>query len=280
MSQSGIVSWPSRSPVWSFSWNVTDGDTEAIAFSNVFYRGIKVLHKASLPMIRVQYDSGNGPYKDQLSSFNMQGPVKIYEGSPGAGFRFLVVESYHIIGRYRLLNRWIFRSDGIILPQLYSAGLQHPSNHRHHCYWRLDFDIDGASNHLALQHALTGTDWGYGPGWRPHTKEVATIHIGDNAWAVLRKGANRGYVIDKGPADGASDWFGRIDVAITAYRAQEDLRGALGTAWDDQIATQVSGESVDGQDVVMWYCAHLSHILHDNGDEWHVCGPILRPFGY
>ena len=164
MSQSGTVSWPPGAPVWSFSWDITDGNTEAIAFRNVFFKGIKVLHKASLPMIRVQYDSGNGPYKDQLSSFNMQGPVKVYEGSPGAGYRFLVVESYHTIGRYRLLNRWIFRSDGIILPQMYSAGLQHPSNHRHHCYWRFDFDIDGASNNLALQHALTGTDWGYGPG--------------------------------------------------------------------------------------------------------------------
>ncbi|HEY5843449.1 MAG TPA: hypothetical protein VIU87_18675, partial [Mycobacterium sp.] len=237
MSQSGTVSWPPGAPVWGFSWDITDGNTEAIAFRNVFFKGIKVLHKASLPMIRVQYDSSNGPYKDQLSSFNMQGPVKVYEGSPGAGYRFLVVESYHTIGRYRLLNRWIFRSDGIILPQMYSAGLQHPSNHRHHCYWRFDFDIDGASNNLALQHALTGTDWGYGPGWRPQPREIATIHIGDNVWAVLRKGTGRGYAIDRGQFDGASDWFGRIDVAITAYHGPEDLRGALGTAWDDQIAT-------------------------------------------
>lgn len=279
MSSSGSVRWPPQAPVWTFTWEVIDGNSEAIAFRDVRYRGIKVLHKASLPMIRVQYDSDNGPYKDQLSSGNMQGPVKVYEGT-NPSYRFLVVESYHTIGRYRLLNRWIFRSDGIILPQLYSAGLQHPSNHRHHCYWRLDFDIDGAANNLALQHALTGTDWGYGPGWIPRTTELSTIHIGDNVWAVLKKGTGRGYLINKGPFDGASDWFSRLDVAVTAYHGPEDRKGALGTAWDDQVATHVNGENIDGTDVVFWYCAHLSHIAHDGGDEWHVCGPILQPFGY
>ncbi|MFX0579371.1 hypothetical protein [Nocardia nepalensis] len=280
MSASGTVSWPPEAPVWRFNWEIIDGNSEAIAFRDVFYRGIKVLHKASLPMIRVQYDSGDGPYKDALSAGNMRRPVAVYEGSPAPNFRFLVVESYHTIGRYRLLNRWIFRSDGIILPQLYSAGLQHPANHRHHVYWRFDFDIDGLANNLALQHALTSQNWGYGPGWIPRTVELSTIHIGDNRWAVLKKGTNRGYLIDKGPFDGASDWFSRMDVAITLYHGPEDLRGALGTSNDDQLWQHVNGENVDGQDVVMWYVAHLRHEAHDGGDEWHVCGPILQSFGY
>jgi len=274
----GRISWPPEAPVWTFLWEVADVDSEGIAFRDVFYRGKKVLHKASLPMIRVHYNSGDGPYEDQLSAGNMRN-FKIYEGTNPA-YRFLVVESYHEIGRYRIVNRWIFRSDGIILPQLHSAGLQHPATHQHHVYHRFDFDIVGASSNLALQKANTATDWGYGPGWIPRVNEIATIHIGPNVWAVIRKGTGTGYLIERGPFDGASDFFSRLDVCVTAYHGPEDRKGRLGTPSDDQLLTHVNGENIDGTDVVLWYCAHLQHDAHDSGDEWHVCGPILRPFGY
>lgn len=279
MSLSGVVRWPPEAPVWTFTWEMIDGNSEAIAFRNVAFKGKKVLHKASLPMIRVHYDSGDGPYKDQLSTGNLRGPVKVAEHVQN-GFRHLVVESYHEIGRYRLVNRWFFRHDGLVLPQLHSAGLQHPANHRHHVYWRFDFDIEQASRNLALQHPLTSTNWGYGAGWIPRGRELATIHIGDNRWAVMNKDSGRGYLISRGQFDGASDWFGTIDVAVLAYHGNEDLTGALGTAWDDKLATQVTGEDIDGKDVVLWYVAHLGHVVHDSGDEWHVCGPLLFPFGF
>jgi hypothetical protein len=275
----GRVSWPPGAPLWTFLWDVADHDSEGIAFRDVFFRGKKVFHKASLPMIRVQYDSGHGPYKDSLSGANMQGAVQIREGTHPQ-FRFLVVESQHRIGRYRLVNRWIFRSDGVVLPQLHSAGLQHPSNHRHHCYWRFDFDIMGAASNLALEHTNVGDNWGYGPGWRPIRFEQTGWHGPGTNWAVLNKQSNIGFTINRGPFDGPSDGFSVFDVWTTAYHGPEDLRGRLGTPWDDQIYQHIDGEPVDGADVVFWYCAHLRHDAHDGGDEWHVCGPILQPFGY
>jgi Cu2+-containing amine oxidase len=87
-------------------------------------------------------------------------------------------------------------------------------------------------------------------------------------------------LIRKGPFDGASDWFSTIDVAVAAYHGAEDMKGGLGTPQDDELWKHVNGENVDGQDVVLWYVAHLQHLVHDNGDEWHVCGPILQLFGY
>jgi hypothetical protein len=102
----------------------------------------------------------------------------------------------------------------------------------------------------------------------------------DNVWAVLKEGTSRGYTIRRGDFDGASDWFSTIDVAVTAYHGSEDLKGALGTAWDDRIATHVNNENIDGSDVVMWYVAHLGHVVHGGDDEWHVCGPLLFPFGF
>ncbi|AZJ24505.1 hypothetical protein CT694_34250 (plasmid) [Bacillus wiedmannii bv. thuringiensis] len=113
-------------------------------------------------------------------------------------------------------------------------------------------------------------------------KEANHYKVSDSkVWAVLNKQNNLGYLIEPGPFDGWADsTFSAFDVWITAYRGIEDLKGALGTRSDDQIWKHVNGENVDGQDVVLWYCAHLRHNAHDNGDEWHVCGPILRPFVY
>ena len=53
MSASGAVNWPPEAPVWNFRWEILDGDSEAIVFRDVLFRGKKVLHKASVPMIRV-----------------------------------------------------------------------------------------------------------------------------------------------------------------------------------------------------------------------------------
>ena len=284
MSSFGRVSWPPEAPLWTFDWGVADyPDSEAIAFRNVFFRGKKVFHKASLPMIRVQYDSGDGPYKDSLSGNNMVGPVKVYDFTQ-FGHRFVVVESYHRIGRYHLLNRWFFRDDGIVQPQLHSAGLQHDSNHRHHVYWRFDFDIIGASDNLALRYSsLDGTNYGYGTGWRPIPIEASHYKVSDSkVWAVLRKGGNLGYMLEPGEFDRWPDSFSRFDVWILAYHGAEDLSGRLGTPGgeDDELWRHLNAENIDGQDVVLWYCAHLSHLASHGGDEWHVCGPILRPFGY
>jgi Cu2+-containing amine oxidase len=230
-------------------------------------------------MIRVHYDSGDGPYKDQLSSGNMVGPVKVYEHNQ-SGFRHLVVEGYHRIGRYQLINRWFFRSDGLILPQLHSAGLQHPATHQHHVYWRFDFDIESASNNLTLAHTTSGGNWGYGPGWLPLPQETWQVTVSATNWAVLNKGTNRGYLINRGPNDEPSDAFEPGDMYVVAYHGTEDLKGRLGTAYAAQIFSHINNENIDGQDVVFWYVSHLHHHHPGPEGEWHAVGPLLWPLGY
>jgi Cu2+-containing amine oxidase len=279
MSVSGRVIWPPEAPIWTFVWEVIDGHSEAIAFRDVYFRGNKVFHKASLPMIRVHYDSGAGPYKDSLSIRNMQGPVKVYEHNQ-SGFRHLAVESYHKIGRYHLINRWFFRSDGIIMPQLHSAGLQHPSGHRHHVYWRFDFDIDGAANNLTLVQTGGSVDFGYGPGWQPKPYEGLEVRASASGYAVLNKHTNRRYLIELGPNDEPGDYFEIADMYVAAYHAEEDLKGRQGNALSAEMWQHVNGENIDGKDVVFWYIAHLHHHYPSPESDWHVCGPILRPSGY
>lgn len=279
MSSSAQVNWPPEAPVWRFRWEAIDGDSEAIAFRDVFFRGMKVLHKASLPMIRVHYESNNGPYKDQLSTWNMQGPVKTYEHNQ-SGFRHLVVESYHIIGRYHLINRWFFRSDGLILPQLHSAGLQHPATHQHHVYYRFDFDIEGPAGDLALAHMNTGGNWGYGPGWMPLPKETWQVTISANSWAVIDKQTQRGYLINRGPNDAPCDAFEPADMYVVAYHGEEDLKGRLGSPGSADIFSHINNENIDGQDLVFWYVSHLHHQYPGHDGDWHVVGPLLWPIRY
>ena len=298
----GHVRWPPDRPVWDFHWQLAGHpDSEGIAFTHVRYKDHLVLFKASLPMIRVQYDYSpiplfgtTGPYKDQLSADNAfliessfpfplrwRSGVTVREGVSREGLRFLVVESPHTIGHYRLTNRWIFREDGVILPQLYSAGLQFLANHRHHVYWRFDFDIDGHRDNLALNRLdWWPQNWGWGPGWRPITYESFYNRPVTSSCVVLNTTSGRGYRVLPGPFDGEADGFSAVDFLVHRFRFGEDHRGALGSPTDDELGTLVRGESTDRTDVVLWYCAHLAHEWTDGGDEWHVCGPILQPFGF
>ncbi|MCJ0868943.1 hypothetical protein [Streptomyces sp. AP-93] len=280
--KSGFINWPWEDPIWTFHWWIADFPGEGTVFSQVKYRGRKIFHKASVPLIRVHYDGNHGPYKDSLNAHNLS-YIKIYQCQI-SGLLTLAVDAYHkggSLGRYHLLNRWLFLSDGTILPQLHSAGLQHDANHRHHVYWRFDFDIDGASSDLALYHSNWALDWGYGPGWWPIESESWLLKSpGERAWAVMNTPNGPGYVITPGPFDGRADSFSLADAYVLRYRGSEDLQGALGSRYSDDLKTLMKEmESTDKTDIVFWYIAHLPHVAHDNGDEWHVCGPILRRFG-
>ncbi|NUS04826.1 MAG: hypothetical protein HOV97_19960, partial [Nonomuraea sp.] len=161
-----------------------------------------------------------------------------------------------------------------------SAGLQHPATHQHHVYWRFDFDIGSAGNNLPLEYTPgEGTNWGYGPGWRPMLGEEA-FPFANRSWAVLNKQTNIGYLINRGPNDGDGGSFAPWEGAAVVYHANEDMRGGMGTAVDDGLYQLATGEIVDGADVVIWYVAHLHHHYPGPEFDWHVCGPLLWPIRY
>jgi hypothetical protein len=288
MSVSGSVTWPSAAnPIWRFNWTLADSpDAEGIGISGAYFRDHEVLHKASLPSLRVQYDGSCGPFKDSLNYGNSQSnPVNHVNVYTVGFFGFLgvVVEAYHTIGNYKLTERWYFWNDGTIAPRLFSAGLQCNYNHRHHVYWRFDFDIDGPANNLALEYNTTTPDLGWGPGW--HTKQNEIVRRKNpgtrRSWAILTKTGNqRGYMIIPGPDDGTADVFSNSDLWVLRYHGAEDQHGRQGSATDDGLAPLVNGEPTDGQDLVLWYCAHLRHDAAGGGDEVHSAGPDLIPFGY
>jgi Cu2+-containing amine oxidase len=197
------------------------------------------------------------------------------------GLRALGVESYHTIGAYRLTHRWVFWEDGWLMARLYSAGLQCNYDHDHHAYWRFDFDIEGSANDLVLEYNTYTSNQGWGPGW--HAKNWETTRVknpsSQRSWAVMDLPSQRGYHVLPGAGDGTADWFSNRDLWILRYHGAEDKNGQQGNASDDGLAAYVSGEDVNGKDVVLWYCAHLHHHASDGGSDWHGAGANLAPFG-
>lgn len=290
MTESGHLVWPSANEkIWEFDFSLSDAP-EGIVIKNAYFRGNKVFFKASLPSLRVQYDNNfTGPYKDPLSYDNAQfypsgSAKKIWQyGYTSFGLRVLAVESFHQISWYKLKCRWLFFEDGRIMPRLYSSGIIEHKNHRHHAYWRFDFDINGAGNDLALEYNNYNPDFGWGKGWHIKANEIMRQkNVSSNrTWAILDKSTTRGYMIKPGPDDGVSDAYSTGDFWVNKYHPEEDKMGDQGSAYDDKLHNYLNFEGTDGQDLVIWYCAHLEHNAeHDNGDEWHSAGPDLIPFRY
>jgi Cu2+-containing amine oxidase len=204
--------------------------------------------------------------------------VKIY--SNWQGIPRLTLESFYRIGNYRLIQKWIFAQNGWIYPRLLSSGLQYPADHRHHVYWRFDFDIDGSTNDLVLEYNSNTPNLGYGPGWHKKTVEIMRRKNPSfsRSWAIADKQSWRGYHIIPGANDGTVDSFSNQDLWIMRYRYNEDKHGNQGSAYGDDLIGYINGEAIDGQDVVLWYCAHLNHHAAEGGDEWHWAGPYLAPF--
>lgn len=282
----GSVVWPNHStPIWQFSWGLT-ADPEGVVIYGARFRGHLVLYKASIPSLRVQYDVQGGPYKDPLTEGNAEAHNPCYYskvcthsivnyGVPG-----IRVQVFHRISNYRIIERWDFMENGRIYPRLYSSGLQWPHDHRHHVYWRFDFDIDGSTQDLALEYNSNTPNIGYGPGWHKKSIEIARSRNStySRSWAIADTTSWRGYHLLPGPNDGNSDSFSKYDLLIMRYRDSEDKRGNQGDAWNDALPPYLNGESIDGQDVVIWYVGHLSHHVEEGGDEWHSVGPTLVPF--
>lgn len=291
MSEYGQVVWPSpENPIWKLDYRLVDSpDAEGIVVANAYYRGQEVFYKASLPSLRVQYDNNyTGPYKDPLYYGNAQfqngttKKVRVYTYS-SFGLQALVLETSYQIGWYKLIQRWTFWQNGQISPRLYSSGIIEHKNHSHHVYWRFDFDINGAGNNLALEYNTYDGNHGWGKGWHIKAHEITRTKYpaANRTWAILNKSTTRGYMISPGDHDGTADSFSTSDFWVTHYHASEDKHGNQGSAYSDDLQPYLNGENTDGQDVVLWYCAHLRHVADgETGDEWHHAGPELIPFRY
>ena len=290
----------------------TNGSGVELRF--VDYKGKRVLYRAHVPILNVKYDADKcGPYRDWQ---NQEGMLQAVGSDPVPGFRLctspattildtgsdtgnflgvaifvqgqeVVVVSEMEAGWYRYVSMWRLHTNGTIKPRFGFSAVQSScvcNIHHHHAYWRLDFDIRTAGNNIVREFnnpILVGNS-----NWHDKTFEIRRPRDPSRKrkWRVENKSTKEAYDIIPGPDDGQAtaepDWpFPKGDVWILRYHGNEidDGSVAIGPPYEAGLDAWLTGESIDGQDVVIWYGAHFTHDVNNEapGHFGHIVGPDL-----
>lgn len=296
------------------------GKGSGVELRDVRYRGKLVLFQAHVPVLNVLYDDGVTfrDWQNAETAFEAFGsdpvgagwrvcsqpPRTILESSNDAGNAFQGVAFWYEDGElrivselqagwYRYVSDWRLGDDGTIRPRFGFAGTRNPRTcmrHQHHVYWRFDFDIDGAARDVVEQRRFVLPPIlpdRLGRWWVPIARETSRKRSRfASSWRVRDRDTDRGYLIVPGPADGTADSFGVSDLWLLRYHWDEldDGVSAIGGAPSDtqiKLDQFLTGEPVDGADVVIWYGGHFVHDEHAAlPHQGHIVGPELRPVNW
>ena len=260
-----------------------------VELMKVNYQGRRVLQRAHVPILNVEYSGGGrrhgcGPtyrdWQDEEACFEADGDDVVlgYRACPtpartlldgdtdrgnfrGVAFFIrneqLFVVSEMAAGWYRYISEWRLHADGIIRPRFGFAATSNPCTcrtHHHHAYWRLAFTIGNAPS--VVQEFNDPPVSGVGS-WHDIRRETRRLRhaSSDRKWRV-RDPHGHGYEIIPGRGDGSADDYGVGDVWILRRRSGQ-IDDGEGFSTDPsrskaQIDRFVNGESVVGQDVVVW----------------------------
>jgi hypothetical protein len=284
---------------------------------DVRFRGVSVLRQAHVPILNVRYRNDSfGPYRDWLDEeheFEASGevlhpgfikctqpPQTILESGADTG-DFTGIAMYRVgeetvfvsefsAGWYRYKSEWRFHDDGTLQPRFGFTSTRSMATceiRNHHVYWRLDFAVRTAENNRVREfndpvlHGLTS----------PHTIEFETRRERDTShrrqWLIENTNTGEGYLLIPGVDDGYADAeYGVGDLWV--LRAREDEiddrhNQVTGPNSIDTMANLdgfVSGERVDGHDVVVWYAGHYHQAIPNAPLTRHIVGPDLRPVNW
>ena len=198
----------------------------------------------------------------------------------------LVLTSQSKAGWYRYVMKWTFFADGRLQPSFgFAAVTDNCVNyaHRHHAYWRLDFDIDGPAGDVVTE----GPNPKAAPpkrGRRPPiivlpAEAMRFLRDPQLTWSLIDAETRRGYRIVPGTeSELPADTFSIGDLWLLKYSPTElDDVGQSGPACVVKIGNFLNGEALS-DDVVAWY---RTGAYHESGhlDECHTVGPMLVPVG-
>ncbi len=82
--------------------------------------------------------------------------------------------------------------------------------------------------------------------------------------------------VQPGPNDGVADTYARGDAWFLRYRSTEldDGQNSTGSNTEANLDQFINGESINEQDVVMWYSGHFYHV-YAGGESGHLVGPDI-----
>jgi primary-amine oxidase len=238
---------------------------------------------------------GLGPAMQPITSEECDGGTLLYSGrvcrqveNRGPTERFCTEGNCHVrigkslvlwsssqMGAYNYMPRWEFHDDGTIEPAMGLSGVLQfgPTAHVHNVYWRLDLDIDGGENDRVEEFYRINPAAGDGSqgalGWVPILGETYRANDLDTfrKWRVVdtektnADGLPIGYELVPSPGNGnfrgtLAEGFTRGELWVTQAKPGERF---VSTESADLLSGYVDGDSVDGQDVVLWYAAHEQH---------------------
>ncbi len=275
----------------------------AVELRDIYYLGKLIMKRAHVPILNVLYDNGAcGPYRDwqwQEGSFTANGtdvaagirmctsaPQTVIESNNDTGnFRGVAVyqdpsnNEVTIVseleaGWYRYISRWEFSPAGIIRARFGFDGVNNScvcNAHNHHSYWRFDFDIAGAGKNRFTQYDTRSFS-------TPLLTEVKRYRdfVRGRFWTVENLATNELVTIQPGANDGIADTFARGDAWFLRYRSTEldDGHNSTSSQTEADLDQFVNGESINEQDVVMWYAAHFYHVF-GGAESGHLVGPDI-----
>lgn len=299
-SSSGHLDWES----WKFDWEVS-GNT-GLALRTVTFKDELILGKASMPVLRVKYvkeqvwwnpftwfgtraETGRcGPFQDRISWTNIVpidrcgGKKVCIRAHKMEGLGWLELGVYARIGEYHIYQAWFLSEDGEIHPVVQSRGLSCVTDHVHHPYWRLDFDVAGSGLDQVFERNEGAPDQGWGPGWRKYTNEINTFKQPwtNRVWYVRDHPTGHGVWVFPGygyepiKGDGERDDFSDRDVSVRRARSEEDTPWSFGAR--GELPLDRDHEGIQEQDIVFWYVAHLPHHAVMGPLAWLAAGPVIR----
>jgi len=252
---------------WTVHWRMTD--TAGLQIYLADYKGTRVVWEASLPYVtidhqrqdlglEVQSTEAHGPFWMPLGTRSQVGPVRTnyFRG----GFELAVDFA---TGPFRYTQLWRFHDDGRMAPWLTIHGGGVHDEHTYHPHWRFDFDVDGALDD-ALEHFEEGR-WNRvaEEGWLPATEQ-------DEDGAVWRQ-------IDFGSGNAVSirphAWEDAELFALRYHDGEAPPYTPRSEAGSQPFpSAYVGAEPLDGQDVTLWYVAHV----HYDAAFPFTAGPWIR----
>ena len=146
-------------------------------------------------------------------------------------------------------------------------------SHNHHVFWRFDFDVVSPQN-TVREYQTEDRIYGAQAINRSSGTVITPITLERNItrstslfrfWEVRNNSTGAGYLIYPGEEDGVADTYARGDLWILRYYANEldDGVNQTGGSTEARLDNFVNNESVDNQDIVVWY--HASFIHNDEG---------------
>ncbi|GAA5086425.1 hypothetical protein HNP84_003533 [Thermocatellispora tengchongensis] len=283
------------------------GDGSGVELRDVRYRGRIVFRQAHVPILNVQYEEDGVTYRDwqnEETRFSATGddpvgwgwrlctkpPRTILERADndagnfqGVAFHYadgeLRIVSEIAAGWYRYASEWRLCDDGTVKPRFGFAGVRNPRTcmrHRHHVYWRFDFDIEGSANDVIEQFNDTGSTI---PQPVPIVQEVSRKRKAPaRYWQITDKASGRGYQIHPGEHDNTTDPYGVSDLWFLRHHPAELWDGNPGPNNQARLNRFLNGESLTGTNVVVWYAGHFRHDQNDpEPHQGHIVGPDLIP---